>query len=540
MSREFDAVIIGAGFSGLYMLHRLRGLGLSVLVLERASGVGGTWFWNRYPGARCDIESMDYSYSFSEELEQEWEWTERYPTQPEILRYLEHVAARFDLRRDIEFETRVTAAHYDEGDNQWEITTVDGERVRARYCVMAVGNLSSVKRPDFPGLDTFRGDWHHTAEWPREGVEFADRRVGVVGTGSTGIQAIPQIARQAEHLYVFQRTANFSMPAHNRPLHPDEQRQIKARYDERRRLARQSEAGVPILPPERGTFDVTPEERRRAYEAGWRRGGINALSAAFTDFFTDRDANETAAEFAREKIRQTVHDPEVAEALAPRLNPIGTKRTCVDIDYFETYNRDNVELVDVRGAPIVGITPRGIQTSEREYVVDSIVFAIGFDAMTGALLEVDIRGLGGRTLRGKWAAGPRTCLGIACAGFPNMFVVTGPGSPSVLSNMVVSIEQHVDWIADCIAHARARGHDRIEATIEAEDAWVDHVNEIADATLYPLANSWYLGANIPGKPRVFMPYVGGVGAYRRVCDEVAARGYDGFRLSTAMEECVQA
>jgi cyclohexanone monooxygenase len=330
------------------------------------------------------------------------------------------------------------------------------------------------------------------------------------------------------------------MPAHNRPLHPDEQRQIKARYDERRRLARQSEAGVPILPPERATFDVTPEERRRAYEAGWRRGGINALSAAFTDFFTDRDANETAAEFAREKIRQTVHDPEVAEALAPRLNPIGTKRTCVDIDYFETYNRDNVELVDVRGAPIVGITPRGIQTSEREYVVDSIVFAIGFDAMTGALLEVDIRGLGGRTLRGKWAAGPRTCLGIACAGFPNMFVVTGPGSPSVLSNMVVSIEQHVDWIADCIAHARARGHDRIEATIEAEDAWVDHVNEIADATLYPLANSWYLGANIPGKPRVFMPYVGGVGAYRRVCDEVAARGYDGFRLSTAMEECVQA
>jgi cyclohexanone monooxygenase len=536
VARDPDAVIVGAGFSGLYMLYRLRGMGLSGLVLERGGGVGGTWYWNRYPGARCDIESMDYSYSFSHELEQEWEWTERYPTQPEILRYLEHVANRFDLRRDIRFHTRVTAAHYDEDTNRWEVTTEDGERLSARYCVMATGNLSSVKRPDFPGLDSFEGEWHHTAEWPHEGLDFSGRRVGVIGTGSTAIQVIPQVAEQAEQLYVFQRTANFSMPAQNRPLDSEEQRRIKARYAERRRLSRESEPGIPVLPPERATFDVTAEERQRTYEAGWGRGGINALSGAFTDFFTNREANETAAEFTREKIRQVVRDPGVAEALAPRLNPIGTKRTCVDIGYFETYNRHNVELVDVRRAPIVAITPRGIRTSEREYEVDDIVFAIGFDAMTGALREIDIRGVDGRALRDKWAEGPRTYLGIACASFPNLFMITGPGSPSVLSNMVISIEQHVDWIADCIAYAREHGLDRIEATVEAEDAWVDHVNDLADATLYPLANSWYVGANIPGKPRVFMPYVGGVGAYRRVCDVVAARDYEGFSLTTATKE----
>jgi cation diffusion facilitator CzcD-associated flavoprotein CzcO len=533
MARDLDAVIVGAGFSGLYMLHRLRELGLSALVLERGGGVGGTWYWNRYPGARCDIESVDYSFSFSEELEQEWEWTERYATQPEILRYLDHVADRFDLRRDIRFQTVVTEAHWDEDDGRWTVVTGDGTRLSARWCVMATGNLSSVKRPDFPGLDTFAGEWHHTADWPHEGVDFTGRRVAVIGTGSTGIQVIPQVARQAEHLYVFQRTANFSMPAQNRPLEPDEQRAVKADYGARRRLCRESEAGVPFPAPERATFDVTPEERSRIYEAGWQRGGINALSAAFTDFFTNREANDTAAEFTRAKIRSIVRDPATAEALSPRLNPIGTKRTCVDIGYFETYNRDNVDLVDVRQTPIVGIAPAGVRTTAAEYEVDSIVFAIGFDAMTGALTDIDIRGVEGRSLREKWAEGPRTYLGIAIAGFPNMFAVTGPGSPSVLSNMVVSIEQHVDWIADCIDYARARGRDRIEATLEAEQAWVEHVNEIAEATLYPLANSWYLGANIPGKPRVFMPYVGGVGPYRSVCDEVAAREYEGFTLTTA-------
>jgi cation diffusion facilitator CzcD-associated flavoprotein CzcO len=540
--QRFDAVVVGAGFSGLYMIHRLRALGLSVRALERGSGVGGTWFWNRYPGARCDIESVDYSYSFSPELEQEWEWSERYASQPEILRYLEHVADRFDLRRDIEFNARVTAAHYDEDEGRWTIATATGDRYSARFCIMAAGNLSSVKRPAFAGLDSFEGDWYHTAEWPHEGVDFTGRRVGFIGTGSTGIQAIPQIAKQAERLYVFQRTPNFSMPAQNRPLDPELARQVKEAYADRRERCRHSKDGVPLDAPVHAAMEVSPEERRRVYEAGWERGGISAVSGGFTDFFTDREANDTAAEFVREKVLATVRDPVVAQALLPRHHPIGTKRTCVDIGYYETYNRDNVELVDVRSAPIEAISPRGVRTREAEYDVDAIVFAIGFDAMTGALFDIDIRGAGGLELREKWADGPRTYLGIATAGFPNLFIVTGPGSPSVLSNMVVSIEQHVEWISDCIAHATARGIERVEATADAEAAWVEHVNELADATLYPLASSWYLGANIPGKPRVFMPYVGGVGTYRQVCDDVAARGYEGFVLSatrpTAMEGSV--
>jgi cyclohexanone monooxygenase len=531
---EFDAVVVGAGFSGLYMLHRLRQMGLSVRVLEKGSGVGGTWFWNRYPGARCDIESVDYSYSFSQELLAEWQWSERYATQPEILRYLEHVADRFDLRRDIQLDTRVASASYDEPTNRWTVTAATGEVFVARYCVMGVGNLSSVKRPDFPGLDRFEGEWFHTAEWPQGGVDFTGKRVGFVGTGSTGIQAIPQIAKQADQLYVFQRTPNYSMPAQNRPLDPEEIREILRGYDQRRETARWSDAGVPFPYPERSALEVSEEERRRVYEEGWSRGGINALSGGFNDFFRDEQANLTAQEFAREKIREIVRDPAVADALSPRHH-IGTKRTCVDIGYFETYNRDNVELVDVRTAPIQELVPHGIRTSEGEYELDSIVFAIGFDAMTGALLEMDVRGRDGLALTEKWAAGPRTLLGLATAGFPNLFVVTGPGSPSVLSNMVVSIEQHVDWIADCIGHLDESGFDRIEATVAAEDAWVDHVNELAHATLYPQATSWYLGANIPGKPRVFMPYVDGVGNYRRECDQVVARGYEGFELSTAAE-----
>lgn len=541
---DFDAIVVGAGFSGLYMLYRLRLLGLSVRVLERGSGVGGTWFWNRYPGARCDIESVDYSYSFSGELLYEWQWAERYATQPEILRYLNHVADRFDLRADIQLDTRVTQAHYDEPANRWAIATEHGERFSARYCVMAAGCLSSVKRPEFPGLDSFEGEWFHTAEWPHDGVDFTGRRVGVIGTGSTGIQAIPQIARQADRLYVFQRTPNYSMPAQNRPLDPDEVREIIRGYPERRRTAEQSDAGVPFPAPEKSALEVTPEERRCMYETGWQRGGINALSYAFTDFFTDPQANATAAEFAREKIREVVRDPTVAEALSPRHH-IGTKRTCVDIGYYETYNRDNVELVDVRRSPIVEITSCAVRTADAEYEVDSIVFAIGFDAMTGALLEIDIRGTGGLTLRQKWSEGPRTYLGLASAGFPNLFMVTGPGSPSVLSNMVLSIEQHVDWIADCIVHLAERELDRIEATVEAEDAWLDHINELADATLYPVANSWYVGANIRGKPRVFMPYVAGCWTYRRECEAVVAQGYNGFvmgapRELTALEESVQA
>jgi cyclohexanone monooxygenase len=531
---ELDAIVVGAGFSGLYALHKLRGLGLRVRVLDRAGGVGGTWYWNRYPGARCDIESVDYAYSFSDELLAEWRWSERYATQPEILRYLNHVADRFDLRRDIQLDTPVVRAVYEESGNRWEVVTDAGERFRAQFCIMALGCLSTIKRPDFPGLETFEGEWFHTARWPHDGVDFTGRRVGVIGTGSTAIQAIPQIARQAERLYVFQRTPNYSMPAHNHALDEEVVREILRDYRARRQQAELSDAGVPIAPPETPTFAVTTEERRRMYEVGWRRGGINALSYAFTDFFSNEEANASAQEFAREKIRELVRDPAVADLLCPRHH-IGTKRTCVDIEYFETYNRDNVELVDIRSAPIAEITPVGIRTTEREYAVDRLVFAIGFDAITGPLLEIDVRGRGGIGLRREWASGPRTYLGLTIAGMPNMFVITGPGSPSVLSNMVVSIEQHVDWVADAIAHLRERGLGCIEATEEAQDAWVAHVKELGDATLYPQASSWYVGANVPGKPRVFMPYVAGCGTYRGECEDVVERGYAGFALTSAGE-----
>jgi cation diffusion facilitator CzcD-associated flavoprotein CzcO/acetyl esterase/lipase len=532
---HLDAIVVGAGFAGLYAVHRLREAGLSVRVFEQGDGVGGTWYWNRYPGARCDIESMDYSYSFSEELEQEWEWSERYPGQPEILRYLNHVADRFDLRRDIELNTRVAQARYDEERSVWHVTTDDGAQYSATYCVMACGCLSTPHRPAIDGLDDFEGAWYHSARWPHDGVELAGKRVGVIGTGSTGIQLVPQLAEQARHLYVFQRTPNFSMPAHNRPLDPEAVRAIKAEYRERRALARESLSGIPNSHPDalaqRSALEAGPEERQRAYEQGWANGGIGAITLAFNDIIVDAAANETAADFVRDKIREIVRDPATAEALCPTIDPIGTKRICVDTDYYTTYNRDDVTLVDVRSAPIERLTRSGLETTSGEYELDVIVFATGFDAMTGALLEIDLRGRDGRPLKDKWADGPRTYLGLATAGFPNLFLVTGPGSPSVLSNMVLSIEQHVDWIVDCIGHLRERGLATIEAEPGAEDAWVAHVNEVADATLFPRASSWYVGANIPGKPRVFMPYLGGVGNYRTRCDEVAVGGYEGFSVA---------
>jgi cation diffusion facilitator CzcD-associated flavoprotein CzcO len=526
---DIDVAVVGAGFAGLYLLHRLRGLGLRTRVFERGAEVGGTWFWNRYPGARCDIESFDYCYSFSDELLDEWTWTERYATQPEILGYLQYVADRFGLRRDIQLHTSVTSMRYEERRNRWLVKTDAGERVSAHYCVLAVGNLSSVKRPDFAGLDSFLGEWHHTARWPVGGVGFQGKRVGIVGTGSTAIQAVPQIAKQADDLYVFQRTPNYSMPAQNRPVRPEELREVVQGYGERRLAAERSDAGVPVAPPQRSALEVTPGERRRIYEEGWRRGGINALSRHFTDFFTNDRANFTGQEFAREKIRDIVRDRSVAEVLSP-THHLGTKRTCVDIGYFEAYNRDHVHLVDVRTSPITRVTPAGLETMTAEYGLDVIVFAIGFDAITGALLEIDIHGRDGLSLAEKWSRGPRSFLGLCAAGFPNLFIVTGPGSPSVLSNMVVSIEQHVDWIADCLGYLEGRGLDRIEASAGAEDDWVRHVSDLADATLYPQASSWYVGANIPGKPRVFMPYVGGCGSYRRECEDVAGRGYRGFVL----------
>lgn len=525
-----DAVIVGAGFAGLYMLYRLRQLGLSVRVYEAGSGVGGTWFWNRYPGARCDIESMDYSYSFSHELEQEWKWTERYATQPEILRYINHVADRFELRPHIQFDTRVTAAVFDEATNRWAIQTDDGASVSARFCIMATGCLSAAKVPDFKGLERFKGRWYHTGRWPHEAVDFTGQRVGVIGTSSSGVQVIPIIAEQAAHLFVFQRTPSFSVPARNAPIDPAYASWMKANYAEYRRKARESRAGVVMDVNEKSALDVSPEEREREYTARWKKGGTGFLGA-FSDLRIRRESNETAAEFVRARIRETLRDPAVAEALMPRTYPLGTRRLCVDTHYYETFNRDNVTLVDVKKSPIEELTPRGLRTRSAEFELDILVFATGFDAMTGALLNIDIRGRGNVTLRQKWADGPRTYLGLAIAGFPNLFTITGPGSPSVFSNTIVSIEQHVDWLTDCITYLREHRLERIEATVEAEDGWVAHARELVERTLFPLAESWYIGANIPGKPRVFMPYVGGVGAYRKKCDAVAARGYEGFTLT---------
>ena len=527
---DLDAVIVGAGFAGLYMLHRLRGLGLSARVYEAGDGIGGTWYWNRYPGARCDVESMDYSYSFSDELQQEWQWTERYASQPEILRYINHVAERFDLRRDVQLSTRVTAAVFDEATHRWAVSTDRGDRVSAQFCVMATGCLSAAQVPDFKGLETFEGAWYHTGNWPHEGVDFTGQRVGVIGTGSSAIQSIPLIARQAAHLFVFQRTPNFSIPARNAPLDPEYERRWKANYAEHRRQARESRVGFVVERNDLSALEVSAEERLREYESRWSRGGLG-FNATFADLLTSKDANDTAAEFFRAKIRAAVRDPAVAETLSPRHYPVGTKRLCVDTDYYDTFNRDNVTLIDLRTAPIEAITPTGLRTRDEAYALDSLVFATGFDAMTGALLSIDIRGRAGQTLRHKWAEGPRTYLGLAVAGFPNLFAITGPGSPSVLSNMIVSIEQHVDWIADCLVYLREHDRTAIEATVAAEDTWVAHVNEVGNATLYPLANSWYMGANIPGKPRIFMPYIGGVGVYRQFCDDVAAKGYEGFALT---------
>jgi cation diffusion facilitator CzcD-associated flavoprotein CzcO len=529
--RTLDVVIVGAGFAGLYMLYRARDvLGLDARVFELADGVGGTWYWNRYPGARCDSESYYYSFSFSEELEQEWEWTSKYPEQPEILRYLNHVADRFDLRRDIQLCTRVTEARFDEGTDRWEVRTDRGDRLSARFLISAVGCLSAANVPEIPGLESFLGEWYHTGRWPHERVDFHGKRVGLIGTGSTGIQATPVIAAEALHLTVFQRTPNFSIPARNAPLRPEETAAVKANYPEIRAHSRVSSGGFPYVPVDRSGLEVTDAERQRIYRELWEEGGFKFLWGSFRDLLANEEVNASAARFIRDKIREVVKDPAVAETLCPTDHPYGTKRPPIDTDYYETFNRDNVTLVDLRRSPIVEITPSGLRTKQGEHRLDVIVFATGFDAMTGSLLKIDIRGCRGRSLREKWQAGPRTYLGLQVAGFPNLFTITGPGSPSVLVNMPVSIEQHVEWISECIAYLRERGLVRIEALEEAEDAWVDHVAEVADQTLFPKANSWYVGANIPGKKRVFMPFVGGMGPYRERCDEVASRGYEGFEL----------
>jgi cation diffusion facilitator CzcD-associated flavoprotein CzcO len=528
---NLDAIIVGAGLAGLYQLHRLRGLGLRALVIEAADDVGGTWYWNRYPGARCDVQSMSYSYSFSPELEQDWVWTEKYPEQPEILRYINHVADRFDLRPDILFSTRVVSAHYDEAAARWSVTTDGGQALTAQFVIMATGCLSAPKLPEIPGLERYGGRVHQTARWGKDEVSFDGLRVGVIGTGSSGIQSIPVIAEQAADLTVFQRTPNFSIPAGNRPLDPAEVAEMKAGYPAWREQQRLSRSGIPS--PEATDFALaTPEdERNQRFQASWELGNLTSLAGSFVDILLDPAANELAAEFIRSKIREVVDDPETAETLSPRTFPYATKRPCLDTGYYQAFNRPNVHLVDLRKTPLAEFTPGGLRTSEREFEFDAIVIATGFDAMTGALAAIDIQGRNVVSLASQWTAGPRNYLGVAMAGFPNLFTITGPLSPSVLSNMMVSIEQHVEWITDCIAYLRSNGYESIEATVAAQDDWVQHVADVGSFTLFPKADSWYMGANVPGKPRVFLPYVGGVGEFRAKCAQVAADGYEGFTLT---------
>jgi cyclohexanone monooxygenase len=529
MKMDFDAIVVGAGFAGMYMLHRLRQAGFSTRVIEAGKGVGGTWYWNRYPGARCDVESVQYSYQFSPELEQEWEWTERYATQPEILRYANHVADRFDLRRDIRFETRVTRATFDEQQNLWTVETDRGDRLVSRFVITAMGCLSSPNTPKIAGLADFAGSVYHTGNWPHEGVDFTGRTVGIIGTGSSAIQSIPIIARQARHLTVFQRTANYTIPAHNAPLDPDYVRRVKAGYRGIRARARTKPAGIDFDINPASAVETPEAERNRVYETRWTYGGLGFI-ASFSDLLLNDDSNKTAADFVRAKIREIVKDPETAEILSPK-NIIGCKRLCVDTGYWETFNRPNVALVDIGDAPIERITSTGVRAKGKSYDFDCLVLATGFDAMTGALLRVDFRGRGGATLHDAWREGPKTYLGLTVAGFPNLFTITGPGSPSVLTNMLPSIEQHVEWIADCLDAMRANGRTVIEATEPAQEAWVGEVGKSASITLRASCSSWYVGANIPGKPRVFMPYIGGFPAYVAACEEVVAAGYKGFALA---------
>ena len=529
---EVDALIVGAGFAGIYMLYRMRELGFSAQVIEAGSDVGGTWYWNRYPGARCDIESLAYQYSFADEIQREWNWSERYAAQPELLEYARFVTDRFALRDGMQFNTRVTTAHYNDATARWDIATDQGDRFSARFCIMATGCLSVPRMPQYPGLEDFEGDMYHTGEWPHDGVDFTGKHVGVIGTGSSGIQSIPLIAEQAASVTVFQRTPNFAIPAHNRPLTQAQRDRNKEVFQDLRREAENfvpARSGGPSAVPK--ALEVPPEERDERFQAHWDMGGLMYM-AAFGDLLVNQEANDSAADFVRRKIHEIVEDQDVAALLAAQDFPLGTKRLCVDTGYYETFNRETVALVDIRTHPIEAITPRGLRTSDTQYEFDALVFATGFDAMTGALLAMDIRGSQGVSLRDEWEGGPRSYLGLQVAGFPNLFTITGPGSPSVLSNMLISIEQHVDWISDCLEYLRERGLTTIEATPEAQDAWVEHIRQLGEKTLYPLANSWYMGANIPGKPRVFMPYVAGVGPYRKRCDAVAAAGYEGFALAT--------
>ncbi|WP_042463135.1 flavin-containing monooxygenase [Neobacillus dielmonensis] len=532
--QHFDAVVVGAGFAGIYMLQKLRESGYSIRVYESADNVGGTWYHNRYPGARCDIESIYYNYTFSEEILNEWTWSSRYAEQPEILDYINFVADKLDLRRDIQFNTRITTARFNETYDFWEIDTDAGYLITAKYFITAIGCLSASNIPNMKGLDSFKGEMYHTGKWPHEEVDFKGKRVGVIGTGSSGIQAIPFIAKEAGHLTVFQRTPQYSTPAQNHAYDPDFLRQIRRNYSEIKQLMCSSMHGVPSFPREELAIEVSPEVRNQRYEKAWQEGGLFTMLYQFGDLGFGEQANETAQEFIRAKIRQIVRDQKTADKLMPKYI-YGTKRPIIDTDYFETYNRDNVTLVDIKAEPIEEITPTGLRTAEADYELDMIVFATGFDAMTGPFFKMDIRGRGGVSLKEKWAGGAqlKTYLGIATAGFPNMFMITGPQSPSVLSNMLVSIEQHVEWISDFLDYLRKNNQEVFEAAIPAEEAWSQQCREAAEMSLLPKSDSWYMGANIEGKPRGILPFIGGVGLYRQICDEVAAKGYEGFLTGQA-------
>jgi len=524
-----DVIVVGAGFAGLYMSYRMRQAGLSAIVLEAGSDVGGTWYWNCYPGARCDVPSLEYSYSFSEELEQEWTWRERFATQPEILAYIRHVCDKFDLRRNIRFDTRVVSANFDDTEALWTLRTQADEAWRARFCVMATGCISEARIPDIAGVESFKGAIYHTGHWPQDGVEFAGKRVALIGTGSSGVQAIPCIAREAAHLTVFQRTPCYSVPARNAPLAPELVAEWKENCATKRAAARVSRVGVLHDYGTVPALETPADVRQKEFERRWIKGGTN-FAYAYTDLGRNEQANECAASFVRAKIAEIVRDPETARKLTPVDYPIGAKRICVDTDYWETFNRSNVTLVDLRAEPIQSIGERSVNTQNGAYPADMLIMATGYDAITGALLAIDITTRAGASLRQAWAAGPRAYLGLAVAGFPNLFTITGPGSPSVISNVVLSIEQHVDWLAECLTSLGRQGVRQIEAADDAQERWVAHVQDVASGTLFSKANSWYLGANVPGKPRVFMPYVGGVGVYGNTCREVAEAGYRGFML----------
>ncbi|GIO24066.1 NAD(P)/FAD-dependent oxidoreductase [Oceanobacillus sp. J11TS1] len=528
---NYDAIVIGAGFSGLYMLHRLREAGCSVQVYEAGSDVGGTWYWNRYPGARCDIESMYYNYTFSEELLGEWNWSSRYAAQPEILNYIHFVADKFDLRRNIQFNTRVTTASYDEKSNHWSIHTNNGLNVTAKYLITALGCLSAANKPNFDGIVRFKGEIYHTGDWPHEKVNFKGKRVGVIGTGSSGVQAIPVIAKEADQLTVFQRTPQYSTPAHNHSIDEKVIKETWTNYHELRKFMQASIHGIPDIPRDKSALEDEIGERQLNYEKAWNNGGLFTLMYCYNDIVANEAANETASEFIRSKIKEIVDNPDIAEKLMPSYH-YATKRPIIDTDYFETYNRNNVSLVDLKTTPIKEVTPIGVRTTEAEHELDVIVFATGFDAITGPLFNMDIRGKDGVTLKDKWAGGAdiKTYLGIAASGFPNLFMITGPESPSVLSNMIVSIEQHVEWIADCIDYLGKNKIEKIEAKVEAEASWKKHCMEVAQYTLLPKADSWYMGANIEGKPRGSLVYMGGVGQYRQICEDVAIKGYEGFSM----------